>query len=91
MDRRTVRPLQAPPARELLALRSASRTFLTMIEDAEQWAEQVSDLNRVVQPEYSALLDGLRDQLRVALRPSEMGTPAAIAAALAELLGEARL
>lgn len=73
---------------ELLKLRSATTVYLAMLRDVDQWAEQAADVNRHVLPEYASLLDRLRDELRAAQSDHEMGTPAAMARVLGELLGE---
>lgn len=79
-----------PPAPiELLTLRSATNTYLSVLADAESWAHQAADVNRVVQPDYAASLDWLRDELRTARNAHESGTPAAVARVVAELLAEA--
>ncbi len=78
---------QAVPI-ELLKLRSAVNAFQNMLRDVDSWAKQAADVNRVVNPDYAAQLDQLRDELRSALLAHEMGTPAAVARVVGELLGE---
>ena len=82
-------PPGGPPVPiELLRLRSAVNVFRAMLRDVDIWAEQAADVNRLVQPDFAAQLDGLRDELRAAERAQEMGTPAALGRVLAEMLGE---
>jgi hypothetical protein len=77
---------RAPVPLELLKLRSATAAYVAIVRDLVPWAEQVADINRIIRPEYGNLLD----ELRAALLPHEMGTPAAIDRVVGELL-EARL
>ena len=78
-----------PVPTELLALRTATTTYLSMLADAESWAHQAADVNRIASRDYASQLDWLRDELRAARLAHESGTPAAIARVVAELLGEA--
>ncbi len=86
MDDTTTTP---PRPAELLSLRSATTTYLDMLRDVAEWAEQAADVNRRIRPDYAARLEGLSDEIRTALLPREMGTPAAVGRIVAELLGEA--
>jgi hypothetical protein len=69
---------------DLLRLRSATSAYLAIVHGVMPAAEQWADVNRLHEPTYGELLD----QLRVALLRHEMGTPAAVARVLSELLGE---
>jgi hypothetical protein len=42
---------------DLLSLRSANDAYLAILRDTEPWLEQVADVNRVLAPSYSKLLD----------------------------------
>ena len=89
MEPRTRHGHAAPPVPiELLQLRSATTVYLAMLRDVDQWAQQAADVNRRVRRQYAAELDGLRDELRFALMPREMGSVASIARVVAELLCE---
>lgn len=74
---------------ELVKLRSATTTYLAIIHDIESWTQQAADVNRRIRPDYAGQLDGLRDELMTAQLPHDMGTPAAIARVVGELLGKA--
>lgn len=85
----STRTTSTPPPRELITLRSATQTYLSMIRDCDQWAEQVADVNRIIRPDYAGHLDSLRDEFHEAMKDKEMGTPARIGLVVAEMLGEA--
>lgn len=76
-----------PPV-ELLKLRTALDAVLAYAREADQWAEQAADVNRIARPDYADLLDRLRDEIETAQNRSEMGTPATLAHLVGELLGE---
>lgn len=76
------------PPLELIRLGMATATYLAMLAEADQWAEQAADVNRIANPDFAAGLDRLRDELRTARLAGEMGTPTSIGAVVAELLGE---
>lgn len=82
----TTRP---PVPLELLKLRSATTTYLAMLRDVDQWAEQAIDVNRIVNPKYAHRLDELRAQIRDAQINGCIGSPAAIGLVVAELLEDA--
>jgi hypothetical protein len=80
-------PSDRPPV-ELLSLRSATTTYLAMLDDIDHWAEQVSDVNRFANPSFADGLDKLRGDLKSARQQHRIGTPASISRSIAELLGE---
>jgi hypothetical protein len=77
------------PPTELLTLRSATSTYLAMLGDVEQWAQQAADVNRLIRPDYAEQLDNLRVECQAAQEAMRTGSPAAVLFHLAPLLGEA--
>jgi hypothetical protein len=67
--------------RELRVLREATDAYLSTLQEIEPALEQWADVHRFTTPTYGLLLD----EVRRALLPHRMGTPAAVARVAAEL------
>jgi len=81
MDATPMRPVPV----ELLSLRSATTTYLAMLRDVDQWAEQAADVNRVIRPDFADQLDDLRYRIREATKGAADGSVRSIAGAIDRL------